>query len=204
MSVQSAPDLDKFFTDLPCLEGERVCLRPLQLTDAEAVYAYGQDINVARYTSWPQHESIEDAKRFLHRVTESYRAGEPSPWGVCIKNSSDGRVIGTAGFLNWNRPHARAEIGFALDKSFWGQGFTTESVRLIIRFGFETMGLNRIEGLCMVANRSSARVMEKAGMTYEGILRSHQRVAITKEDSRYQDMKIYSILRSDWEAAKPG
>ncbi len=68
-----------------------------------------------------------------------------------------------------------------------------EAVRAMIRFGFEMMNLNRVEARCIAENIASARVMEKAGMTFEGILREHMFVK-----GKYQDLKMYSILRKEW------
>ena len=65
-------------------------------------------------------------------------------------------------------------------------------------FGFEQMSLNRIEARCELPNIGSARVMEKIGMTYEGVLREQM---YTK--GAYRDVKMYSILRREWAAAKP-
>jgi ribosomal-protein-alanine N-acetyltransferase len=69
----------------------------------------------------------------------------------------------------------------------------TEAVRAVIRFGFRTMNLNRIQGRCEVENIASVRVMEKAGMRLEGVLREHEYSA-----GKYLDIVMYSILRREW------
>jgi [ribosomal protein S5]-alanine N-acetyltransferase len=96
--------------------------------------------------------------------------------------------------VRWAPEHARAEMAYVLARSHWGRGLMTEAVRAVIRFGFERMGLNRIEARCISENAASARVMEKAGMTYEATFR--QREFIKGE---YRDMKVYSVLRREWE-----
>ncbi len=68
-----------------------------------------------------------------------------------------------------------------------------EAVRAMIAFGFESMGLNRMEARCIAENAASARVMEKSGMTYEGTLRQREFIK-----GVYRDMKLYAILRSEY------
>jgi len=106
----------------------------------------------------------------------------------------DAKMIGTCSFGSWERDHRRAEIGYVLNRRYWGQGYMTEVVRAIIAFGFRELGLNRIQARCEVPNIGSARVMEKAGMSFEGVLRQQ-----LFEKGSYRDMKMYSILRSEWE-----
>jgi len=89
--------------------------------------------------------------------------------------------------------NARAEMGYVLSRQYWGQGLMPEAVRAMIAFGFEKMGLNRLEAHCITENTASARVMEKAGMLYEGTLRQREFIK-----GAYRDTKIYSILKSEF------
>jgi ribosomal-protein-alanine N-acetyltransferase len=180
------------FSDMPTLETDRLLLRRMVSGDLEHIFAYASDPEVARYTSWPAHSSLEDSQEFLDYVLDLYRQGKVAPWGMVHKG--DGRLIGTCGFLDWHPHHARSEIGYALSRQYWGRGLMTEAVREIISFGFETMGLNRIQGRCEVENVASARVMEKAGMKLEGVLREHEFCK-----GRYLDMRVYAVLRREWE-----
>jgi len=85
------------------------------------------------------------------------------------------------------------EIAYALARQHWNEGYTTEAVRAIIAFGYRTMRLNRIEARCDIPNIASARVMEKAGMKFECVLRQHMFVKNVDVD-----LKMYSILRDEW------
>jgi ribosomal-protein-alanine N-acetyltransferase len=177
------------FGDLPSLETGRLLLRRLEADDLEDVFAYASDPEVAKYTSWPAHETLEDSREFLNYVLNLYSNGDVAPWGVVC----EGKVVGTCGFLDWNCHTSQAEIGYALSSRYWGRGLMTEAVRGVIRFGFRTMNLNRIQGRCEVENIASVRVMEKAGMKLEGVLREHE-----YSEGRYLDIAIYSILRREW------
>ena len=145
----------------------------MRLDDAEAMFAYASDPEVARYVLWDTHRSIEDSESFLSFAMEGYERGDFGDWGVVLKDS--GAFVGTCGMDGGYAPeHARAEIGYVLSREHWGKGLMPEAVRAVIRFGFGRMRLNRIEARCIAENTASARVMEKAGMTYEGTLRERE------------------------------
>ena len=172
-------------------------LRRMRADDAADVFAYASDPQVARLVTWEAHASIEDSRRFLDALLQQYAAGAVAPWGVLQRG--EGKIIGTCGFMWWRPRHARAEIAYAMGRRHWNRGVMTEAVRAVIRFGFERMGLNRIEARCLPENVGSERVMQKAGMAFEGILREHMFVK-----GRFDDLKLYSILRREYKARDPG
>lgn len=176
------------FGDLPVLETERTILRKVTLQDAEDLYAYASDEEVSKYTTWHPHRSIEDTRQFICQIMQKYENKEIAPWGIEDKHT--GTFIGTCGFGHWNTRHARAEIAYILSRTYWNQGYMTEIVKRMIQFGFEKMGLVRIEARCHPENIASARVMEKAGMQFEGILRKHLFAR-----GVHQDVKMYSIIK---------
>ena len=177
--------------DLPTLETDRLILRKMTLDDAEAVFAYASDPEVSRYVIWETHRSVEDSKACLELVLEKYRNGGDPDWGIVYKG--DHCFVGTCGIVGVNAEHARAELGYALSRDYWGRGIMVEAVRAMIRFGFERMDLNRIEARCIIENTASARVMEKAGMAYEGTLRQREYIK-----GAYRDIELYAILRGEF------
>lgn len=179
--------------NLPVLETQRLLLRSLNLDDAADIFEYAADAKVAQYASWSVHKSIDDSKYFLTTIIEQYQKHQLADWGIVCK--ADNKVIGTCGFTNWIATARRAEIGYALSSKYWGQGYMPEAVRLLFGFGFGMMKLNRIEARCIIANTASARVMEKVGMQFEGVLRQH-----LYAKGNFHDVKIYAILKQDWQA----
>jgi ribosomal-protein-alanine N-acetyltransferase len=87
----------------------------------------------------------------------------------------------------------RVELGYVLSDQYWNQGIMTEVVSKIIQFGFEEVGLERIQARCMVDNTGSAKVMEKVGMQFEGVLRNYMKVK-----NELRDLKMYAILKEDF------
>lgn len=177
--------------DLPTLETDRLILRKMTPNDAGAVFAYASDPEMTRYVIWETHRSIEDSRAFLDLAVAKYESGGEPDWGIVYKG--DHRFVGTCGIVSWEPYHARAELGYALSRDYWGRGLVAEAVGAMISFGFDRMNLNRIEARCIAENAASARVMEKAGMLYEGTLRRREFIK-----GAYRDMKIYSILRGQF------
>ena len=188
MTRRTVAEVREVLKDLPTLETERLILRKMVLNDAEAVFAYASNSEVSRYTLWETHRSIEDSRAFLEFATQKYENGGEPDWGIVYRGN--GWLVGACGLVNWEAEHARAEVGFVLSREYWGRGLMSEAVRAILRFGFERMNLNRIEARCIAENAASARVMEKAGMVYEGTLRQREYIKGT-----YRDIKLYAILK---------
>ena len=162
----------------------------MEIDDAEDLYEYASDPATSEYTLWDVHKSINDTEQFLLNVISRYNKNLAENW--CIVEKKSGCVIGTCGFVYWNPDNYYAEVGFALSPVYWRRGYMTEALNRVIEFGFEVMNLNRIEARCMLDNIGSAKVMEKVGMRYEGILRHVYYIK-----GSFLDLKMYSIIRDD-------
>ena len=77
-------------------------------------------------------------------------------------------MIGTCGFTRIDCKKSLGEVGYVLNKNYWGQGLAPEALQRVVQFAFEVLGLNRVESRFMEGNIPSRKVMEKAGMTFEG------------------------------------
>lgn len=178
--------------DLPeqflTLQTQRLILRQIAIADVEDIFAYASDPQVTAYTLWETHQSIDDTYEYINNVAlELYRSGRGITWGVITKES--GKLIGTCS-LQTTTIHRRAELGYTLARNYWGQGLMTEAAKTAIAFGFHTMHLLRIQAFCAVENVASSRVLEKAGMEFEGVLHNY---VFTKE--RPWDVKMYAITQ---------
>ena len=184
-------EIDYILGNLPRLETERLILRKMTLADAQDMFEYASDPEATKYTLWDFHKSIEDSVQYIKSVIQKYENKEVSDWGVILKENN--KVIGTCAYLWWRTEHNRAEIGYVLSRKYWGKGLMTEAVKEAIKFGFEQMQLNRIEGRCFLENLASQRVLEKVGMTFEGILREQLLVK-----GVYRNLRLYSLLRKEF------
>lgn len=178
-------------TYMPELSTPRLRLRRLTLRDAQDIYRYGRDPEVARYVLWDAHRSIGDSRAYLRYMMRRYHAREPASWG--IEHRETGRVIGTIGFMWIQDENAAAEVGYSLAREYWNRGYMTEALKAVIRYGFDGLNLNRIEAQHETANPASGAVMRKCGMVHEGTLRSR-----LFNKGRYVDVELYAILRKDY------
>jgi ribosomal-protein-alanine N-acetyltransferase len=181
----------QIFQNMPELETSRLILRRLVMSDIQALFDVASEPEVTRYITWETHRTLDDSQRFIQVVHNWYDRQEVLYWGVLRK--SDLKLIGTCGIFEWVPRDARAELSYTLGRPHWGQGFASEIVSILVRFGFETMQLNRLEGRCLLENSASAHVMEKAQLTLDGVLRQQLYLK-----GAYRDLKIYSLLRQDW------
>ncbi|WP_456271370.1 GNAT family N-acetyltransferase [Bacillus sp. AK031] len=186
---------EEVYGSLPDLETERLILRKLTLEDTQDIHEYGTDPLVSRYVGWPRHVTIEDSKEFAEHILQQYENKNIAFWGMEHKGSR--KLVGTIDFVSWDPKHKTAEIGYVLSRENWGRGYTAEAARAVIAFGFERMGLVRIQARCFLENAGSQRVMEKSGMSFEGVIRK----GLFMKGS-HQDLKLYSILKEEYEQQK--
>ncbi len=159
------------------------------MEDTEAIFTrYAQDDAVARYMIWRPHRSIEDTRDYLRNCIEKWQRGTGFPWVITLKESQEliGMVeIRVDGFM--------ADIGYVLARAYWGRGYMPETVKAVVDWGLAQDGLFRVWAICDVENSASARVMEKAGMQREGLLRRRALHPNISDEPR--DAYIYAIVR---------
>ena len=182
--------MDAAYGYMPTLETPRLRLRKLTMRDAQDIYNYSCDPQVARYVLWDAHRSIGESRSYLRYMLRKYRMGEPASWGIIERAS--GRLVGTIGYMDYSEDNASVEIGYSLARWLWNSGYMTEALTRVIHYTFDAMDVNRIEAQHELTNPSSGRVMEKCGMQKEGVLR--QRLY---NKGRYVDVALYAIVRSD-------
>jgi ribosomal-protein-alanine N-acetyltransferase len=127
--------------ELQNLTTKNLILRELSLSDSEDMYEYAKDEEVAKYVLWEPHDSIDDSFEFIGWVINKYNNKQIAPWGIELK--TNGKLIGTIGFNEWQKENFCAELGYAISKNYWNQGFTTEAAKAILKYGFEEIGTLR-------------------------------------------------------------
>ena len=147
----------------------RVRLRPPQPADVPDLVEACHDPEMVRWTSIPQPYGEAEAEGFLAVIEEGWASGRTAVFFISTAEHGD-RYCGTIDLrLDSN---GGAEVGFSVAPWARGAGVCTAAVRLICRWAFDGLGLGRVEWLAHVGNDASRRVAEKAGFTYEGVLRS--------------------------------
>ena len=177
---------------LPTLETERLILRPWTLEDASEFERLITPRAVTDGTlSYPHPVPAGWGKERIGTMLERYVAGEHIDFAICTR--ATGELIGSTGLSIMTR-FKRGHLGYWLGVDFWGQGYATEAARAIVQYGFETLGLHRIEAGHYPRNPASGRVLEKIGMRLERTLRGH----LLKGDV-FEDTVMYARLVTDGE-----
>ncbi len=168
---------------------ERLRLRALVPEDANDVFLYASDPVVARYAGWRAHRNPFDSILYIQQCMSDH-------WGpitFAVELSAEQRLIGIVDIRVVSRLWSAGEIGYTLARRYWGLGYNVEAGRLLLAYGFERLGLRRIQAVCDTRNRRSYRTMEKLGMVRERLLfGEHTR------RGRQPDRFVYSLLRREW------
>jgi ribosomal-protein-alanine N-acetyltransferase len=149
------------------LETERLILRNWVLADAQKLFEICADADVMKYLgAGKPYETIEQANDFLCWAESYQKENGFCRWAVLLKENRE--IIGSCGFA---RPHGTEEIelGYLLDKKFWGRGFATEATRACLQYGFEQLKFNETIATTDLENVASQKVLEKIGFIKRGI-----------------------------------
>jgi RimJ/RimL family protein N-acetyltransferase len=176
---------------LPTFHTARLVLRPFSLMDAKRVRELAGAYEVAATTANIPHPYEEGmAEEWIGSHCKTFEDG--TGLNLAIENKLEGLLVGAIG-IHINKANNLGEIGYWIGVPYWNLGYCTEAARVLLKYGFETLGLNRIQARHMTRNPASGRVMQKLGMQHEGTLRQ----AILRFES-YEDVEIYAFLREEF------
>ena len=179
----------------PTIETERLILRPYRMEDAaELQRLIGERDVVTTMTNVPHPYEDGMAEEWIGGRQESFEKGKTVDFA--ITHRQEGFFIGGISLMKIDQQSERAEIGYWIGKPYWRKGYGTEAAQAIVKYGFETLGLNRINGRHFGNNPASGRTLQKIGMKHEGC----QRQAY-KKWGKFEDFELYGILRSEYEKA---
>ena len=166
------------------LTTERLLLRPFRLSDIGDVLRYASDPEWAAFYPRPYDRGVTE-----HMVARSVVISWEREAVFAIE--ADGRVVGLVS-LEVEQESRTAELGYDLARDVWGQGLATEAAAAVVDWGFREYGLARIFAEADARNARSLRVMERLGMTREGV---HRRDQIERGE---REIARYAVLRSEW------
>ena len=185
MTVEAA------FTHFPTLTTPRLCLRQVQESDAQALYAIKSDPEVTQAYGQEPHASLEQTLGWIHRLQADYPARASLFWAITLRGSD--QVIGECVFWNFDAGFHCAELGYELNRACWRQGLMAEAVSAVLAFGFDGLSLHRIEACPYAQNDPSVNFLVKLGFTCEGSLRQRHFFR-----GQYLDQNYYGLLEEEW------
>jgi len=174
------------------LETNRLILREFEESDWTAVLAYQSDPLYLRYYHWSDR-TPGNVRAFVNMFLDFQRERPRTKFQLAMFLKEKNELIGNCGIRINDSELREANIGYELDSRFWGNGYATEAARVILRFGFEELGLHRVYATTLAVNKGSARVLEKLGMRLEA--RELEKEFIK---GRWLDSLTYAILEREW------
>ena len=179
--------------------GPRVLVRPYRPGDGAAMWDAIEESreHLRPWMPWvEEHACPDDSERFVRRAQARWLARESLMTGIWSR--SDGTFLGSSGLesLDWDTPSF--EVGYWLRPSQQGHGYATETVRLMCRLAFETLGAARLFLRCDVRNARSAAVARRAGFVQEAMFRNESR----DPRGELRDMVFFAMVREDYETAR--
>lgn len=175
--------------------GEKVRLRPVRKSDVGYFVEWYNDFEVMQYLDMylPMTE-IQWAKALEEFSIK--RAGRETLFVIETIDGDSFKSIGTVGLHNINSVDSNAMFGIDIgEKDCWSKGYGTEAGQLIIRYGFEQLGLHRIRSEVFSFNERSIRLHNRLGFTREGCLREAVYV-----NGKYHDEIYFGLIRKEWQA----
>jgi len=130
--------IDAAFTHFPSLTTERLHLRQIQQSDAEAFFVIKSDREVMDFYGDEIHQSLEETHALIQQFQDSYERREAILWGITLKGEDT--VIGSCTLFSFNFDFHYAETGYELNPTYWRQGITREAMAAILTYGFTELG----------------------------------------------------------------
>lgn len=176
------------------IETARLILRPFAPEDGDAMFRnWAGDPEVTRYLTWQPHADADVSRRLTALWAEEAKKPDVYQWAIVPKEP--GEPIGSLSVVALKDDMAAAELGYCIGRPWWGQGLTAEGLRAVIEYLIREVGMMRVTACHDIQNPRSGRVMEKAGMRREGILRGAGR-----NNRGIIDLVQYAILPEDLDA----
>ena len=175
--------------DFPTIKTERVLLRQFVENDLENVYKGLSAPEIIKYYG-VSYKTLEDTKAQMRFFADLEKERTGIWWAVCSLNNKT--FYGAGGLNSLSKKHKKAEIGFWLLTEFWGKGIMTEVMPIICKYGFENLGLHRIEGLVETDNLNCKNAMKKLDFKHEGTMKDCE-----IKNGKFISLDIYSKLKTD-------
>lgn len=174
------------------LKTKRLFLKELDPADLDQIHALHSLPETDEFNTMGIPENIGVTEKVLNEWLALQQIEQPNRY--TFKIEFNGRFIGLIGLKNLGVPNYRSgEVWYKLHKDFWGNGYATEALIRLLEFCFSELKLHRVEAGCAVENLGSIRVLEKVGMTREGMKR--KKLPIRGE---WKDNYCYAILEEDF------
>lgn len=179
----------------PNLKSDRLRLGELRASDIPKIVEYAGNPNISKTTlNLPYPYAEKDAIYWLNMAHQGFKQGHQHVFGVFLEDTDE--FIGGIG-LHINHAHENAEVGYWIASPFWGNGYCTEALSLVLDYGFNKIKLHKVYARHLIGNPASGKVMVKNGMILEGELIDHY-----KKGNEYRSVKQYRLTKKEFDRNK--
>ena len=189
-------DLNKIYLNkLPVDDSKLIYFEPISLTGLDEMHKYSINEKFYEFFEFNAFKSKTETEQYLKKLINRTKLidGDIQAMYWFVRRKTDKNLLGTAALVNINNNRKSAEIGYGIDPNYWGKGYVLLLQNALIRYTFESLGLNRLHGLTMVDNERTISSIYAAGFKKEGILRDYY-----FKDNRFIDGLKYSMLKTDY------
>lgn len=169
------------------LNTERLLLRPIVYNDIENIYKGLSHPEIIKYYG-VSYKTLKETEQQMLFYADLIKNGTGIWFAICSLDNNT--FYGAGGLNSLSSEHKKAEIGFWLLTEFWGQGMMTESMPKICNYGFNQLGLHRIEGLVETDNLNCKKAMNKLNFKYEGTMNDCE-----IKNGKFISLDIYAKLK---------
>ncbi|MDE6285045.1 MAG: GNAT family N-acetyltransferase [Bacilli bacterium] len=181
------------FIGTKIINTERLTLRPLVVNDAYKAYEnWCSSDDVAKYVTWNKHTDVNFTLNLYTALVQDYE--DPRTFRWIVEEKSTGDLVGMIDVSKKYLDYGTCGIGYCYGKKFWNKGYGTETLKAVIQFLFVDASADVVCAEYLSNNPASGRVMEKAGMKYDGTLRSR----VIDKDNIRNDLLCYSITKEEY------
>jgi len=160
---------------------ERLILRKIVPSDAEAMFKYMSDPDVLKYEGWEPHKTVEKTRGYILWITGDYKSKETYRWGIELNGELIGDILGGR------------VLAYYIRKNYWSKGYATEATRAVINYMLSVVGFDRVEAKHAVKNVASGNVLKKAGMRFRGHVKEMDYC-----DGEWLDCDFYFLTRDQY------
>jgi RimJ/RimL family protein N-acetyltransferase len=178
----------------PPVESQRLRVRPVSEVDLPALLIVNGEDEVTRFLPYPTWQSMADAQAWYQRMAKLQAEGSALQFVVVDKACEV--AVGSILVFRFDAASARAELGYALGRAWWGRGYMREALTAVIGQAMSTMDLRRLEAQVNPANARSGQLLRGLGFVREGLLRQRW-----LDKGEPVDVEMYGLLRDEWRAA---
>jgi len=166
-------NVQHFFSDFPAMDLGNIILREITKNDAFDYYSYMNRSEMDAYlTKDNQPQTVESAEEEVTYWGSLFPNKRSFYWGIALKNNN--KLIGTAGFNTISFANSRAEISYDLDPDYWGKGVMLRSIKSILKFADNQLGIVRVQATVIIDNERSIKLLERCGFKKEGVMPKYE------------------------------